>query len=128
MEEFLFMSFAVLGKIFFYQHIIINHFYSRSKMYSLLRADGVEKKTAKGVNRSYQEKFIRHQNYRDCLASNLSSVEKITSYSILSRNHNVYTVKQEKKGLSPFNDKKFFRADGKSFSFGHKDIKFCSFV
>ena len=97
-------------------------------MYSLLRADGEEKKTAKGVNRSYQKKFIRHKNYKDCLASNFSSVETITSYSILSRNHNVYTVQQSKKGLSPFNDKKFFLADGTSLSFGHKDIKFCSFV
>ena len=89
-------------------------------MYSLLQANGQEKKTAKGVNRNYQQKYIRHQNYKDCL--DLSSVEKITTYSILSRNHNIYTVKQQKKGLSPFNDKKFFLEDGTSFSFGHKDI------
>ena len=116
------MSFAVLGKFFYQHNIIIHHCHCRAKMYSLLRADGEEKKTAKGVNRNYQQKFIRHQNYKDCLADNISSVEKISSYSILSRNHNIYTLKQEKKGLSPFNDKKFFREDGTSFSFGHKDI------
>ena len=88
-------------------------------MYTLLRADGQEKRTAKGVRRSYQEQHIRHKNYKNCLSENFSSVDTITTKAILSKNHDIFTVKQSKKGLSPFNDKKFFVSAEKSFSFGH---------
>ena len=92
-------------------------------MYSLLRADNEEKRTAKGVNRTYQQMHIRHKNYLACLDKNFSMVEPVETSAILSRDHNVYTVKQIKKGLSPFNDKKYFFSDGTSLSFGHKAIR-----
>lgn len=92
-------------------------------MYSLLRADDEEKKTAKGISRNYQQMNIRHKNYKACLDKNFSVIQPVETTNILSRDHNVYTVKQTKKGLSPFNDKKYFCSDGKSFSFGHRSIK-----
>src|SRR6218665_661455 len=39
----------------------------RSKMYSLLLPNNKEKKTAKGVKKSYVAKNIRHEHYKQCL-------------------------------------------------------------
>ena len=94
-------------------------------MYSILRCDGFVKKTAKGVNNNHQKKNIIHEDYKNCLkrCTENQAVPTTTTLSIQSRKHQVYTVKQTKKTLSPFNDKKFFLQNGKSFSFGHKDIQ-----
>ena len=43
----------------------------RSKMYSLSTARGIEKKTAKGIQRSAIKKCLRHQMYVDCLETGM---------------------------------------------------------
>src|SRR6218665_3583296 len=61
----------------------------RSKMYSLLLPKDKEKKTAKGVKRSFVSKYIRHNQYVKCLVD-----EEMTSakfHNILCRKHALHT-------------------------------------
>src|SRR5437899_3110042 len=39
----------------------------RAKMYSLLLPGGKEKSTAKGVKRSHAQKYVKHEQYKNCL-------------------------------------------------------------
>ena len=92
----------------------------RAKMYSILKADGNSKATAKGVIGVVKEKLITHENYRQTLfhKKNMSH----TGTKILQDRHHLYKADVKKISLSPFNDKKYIIREGskfKSYSFGH---------
>ena len=91
----------------------------RAKMYSFQLADGGSKSTAKGVQRAFQEKKLKHEDYRNVLFN-----KKLThSYFVRlqSEGHVIFTKKGEKIALNPLNDKRFINRHGQSFAFGHVD-------
>ena len=82
----------------------------RAKMYSLLTEDGKEKKTGKGIKRSVLKKNISHQDFKDCLFQQREYHHSMMNFR--SENHQMYTIKQKKKSLSPFDDKRYILRDG----------------
>ena len=93
----------------------------RPKMYSLTYG-GKEKKTAKGINRRVVDNDLRHQNYKDSLKN--SVIQPCTMNQIRSFNHNMYSVKMNKIGLSPFDDKRYVLEDGcTTLAHGHYRTK-----
>ena len=92
----------------------------RSKMYSLLLPDDKEKKTAKGVKRSFVAKSIRHANYRDCLEKESMTLADFNN--IRSIGHTVHTTNIVKVALSPYDDKRYLLTSKSSLSYGHYKI------
>ena len=74
----------------------------RPKMYSLLEADGHEKKTAKGISKRVTER-LRHEEYRRALHEENSNT--VTMQQIRSMKHEVFTISLRKTGLFPYDDK-----------------------
>ena len=82
----------------------------RAKMYSILTEDGKEKKTGKGIKRSVLKKEIHHQDFKDCLFQRREYQHSMMNFR--SDCHQMFTIKQMKKSLSPFDDKRYILADG----------------
>lgn len=82
----------------------------RAKMYSILTEDGKEKKTGKGIKRSVLKKDIKHQQFKDCLFKQREYQHSMMNFR--SECHQIYTIKQFKKSLSPFDDKRYILEDG----------------
>ena len=74
----------------------------RPKMYSLLEADGHEKKAAKGISKRVID-HLRHEEYRQVLYEENSTT--VTMQQIRSMKHDVFIVSCRKTGLSPYDDK-----------------------
>jgi hypothetical protein len=93
----------------------------RSKMYSynmdrpeldLDKKGGVNKhQKLKGVPRAVVSNSIDHELYKKCLMES-DFKHSVTFYSLRSQNHQVYTQKQSKTGLSAFDDKRYILEDG----------------
>jgi len=95
----------------------------RSKMYSILKAGGKEKKTANGVLGQVKDDVITHEDYKDVIIN--QNVRFHAGTKIHSKNHDLYTVDISKKSLSPYNDKKWITYDDGEFtcySYGHYKI------
>ena len=82
----------------------------RAKMYSMMADDGKEKKTGKGIKKSVLKKEIRHQDFKDCLMEKREFQHSMMNFR--SKQHQLFTVKQTKKSLSPFDDKRYILEDG----------------
>ncbi len=81
----------------------------QSKMYSMTYGD-IEKKTAKGISKVTIAKDLRHQQYKDCLfQDNLNYAQ---NRSIRSYDHQLFTIKLNKIGLSPYDDKRYVLENG----------------
>ena len=92
----------------------------RSKMYSVQCTNEQNgKRTAKGILRS-QQKRMNHDDYYNSLFQ-----KETTSFigtKIMQKEHALYTAEIRKKGLCPYNDKKYIERDKNMFetkSFGH---------
>src|SRR6218665_3174885 len=72
----------------------------RSKMYSLLLPNDKEKKTAEGVKRSFMSKYIRHNEYANCLFD--EETTNATFRNIRSIKHQLHTTEISKIALSPY--------------------------
>ena len=83
----------------------------RSKMYSL-KTKKEEMKKAKGVKKNVVKKDISHQDYVDCLFEERKFMH--TMQTIRSFKHQLYTIKQNKVSLSPYDDKRYLLDDGVS--------------
>jgi RNase P subunit RPR2 len=93
----------------------------RSKMYSLLLPDGKEKSTAKGINKNFARKHIKHTLYRDCLFDECTTTASY--HQIGSDNHQISTNKIAKSALSPFDDKRYLlEGTTDTLSHGHYRI------
>ena len=93
----------------------------RPKMYSLLSSSN-EKKTAKGVSRYIVKNEFKHKNYRKCLLE--SKVKSVEMRQITSYQHEIYSIKQRKIGLSPYDDKRYILSNGcDTLAHGHYKIK-----
>ena len=82
----------------------------RAKMYSMMADDGKEKKTGKGIKKSVLKKEMRHQDFKDCLMEKREFQHSMMNFR--SKQHQLFTVKQTKKSLSPFDDKRYILEDG----------------
>ena len=72
--------------------------------------DDVEKKTGKGINKSVLRKEIKHQDFKDCLFMRQEYEHSMVNFR--SQHHQVFTIQQIKKSLSPFDDKRYILNDG----------------
>ena len=92
----------------------------RSKMYSI-KCGGVDKKRAKGINKSVVENNISHEDYKQALFSKQQMNHLVVQFRNL--NHQIYTVENNKASLSPFDDKRYILNDGvETLAYGHKNI------
>ena len=83
----------------------------RAKMYSVLSKDGKEdQKKGKGNQKSVLKKDVKHQDFKDCLFERREYHHQMMGFR--SQQHQLYTIKQPKKSLSPFDDKRFILEDG----------------
>ena len=80
----------------------------RPKMYKVLKSDGTEKKTAKGINK-FGTRKMRHEQYFQALFDEQRSTAHMTC--IRSYKHDVMTVNIKKVGLSPYDDKRYVPDD-----------------
>ena len=96
----------------------------RSKMYSLLLADGSQKSTIKGIKKQYAKKNLKHKMYLRCLREKTQDIARFQQF--VSRNHEIRTVQQNKISLSCYDDKRFIFGDqDKTLAYGHfKTYKF----
>ena len=89
----------------------------RAKMYPL-KTKKEEMKKAKGVKKNIVKKDISHQDYVDCLFEERKFMH--TMQTIRSFKHQLYTIKQNKVSLSPYDDKRYLLDDGvSSLPYGH---------
>lgn len=92
----------------------------RSKMYAF-KCDGVETKKAKGVKKYVLRKNVQFSDFVDCIQQESVLVREQNSFR--SKKHTVFSVRQAKIALSPFDDKRFVLADNiHTLPWGHSDI------
>jgi hypothetical protein len=95
----------------------------RAKMYSILvkKEKDNEKLTAKGIKRSYVDHHLRHESFLQTLTKKTATQAEF--YTIRSHLHSLHTVRINKEGLSPYDDKRYILADGvHTLAYGHYRI------
>lgn len=97
----------------------------RSKMYSFRCSDSnnvcSETKKAKGVTKNTVTKTIQFSDYVDCIENGTILVR--TQNTIRSKRHCVYSIRQEKIALSPFDDKRYIHQNNiDTLPWGHYSI------
>lgn len=97
----------------------------KSKMYSLIYEENGNlkgKKTAAGIKKSVTKLHTRHEHYRQCLFN--KEIHTSTSTQIRSYDHQLYNISINKRGLSPFDDKRYILDDGiSSYAYGHCNLR-----
>ncbi|XP_065211441.1 uncharacterized protein LOC135839374 [Planococcus citri] len=91
-----------------------------SKLYSIKVFEEDEKKRAKGVKKHVIKNQITHNDYKECLEKKITKSFK--QKIIQSKNHNIYTFEQDKRGLSPFDDKRCI-FDNETLPWGHYKLE-----
>ena len=97
----------------------------RPKMYSASLHDGTEKKTGKGIKRSYLQNSVTHADYVRCIKSQdvRDMSQKATFQCIRSKQHKLASYEITKTGLSCYDNKRYILDDGiNSLSYGHHKI------
>jgi hypothetical protein len=87
----------------------------KSKMYAF-RTCIREKKVCKGIKKSHVER-IKFNTYKFCLFNQQQTTEEI--HRIQSNKLQMYTIKDTKVALSPYDDKKYLINNMIRYSFGH---------
>ena len=94
----------------------------RPKLYSFVTMNNVEEKKCKGIRKTVVKNKISFNNYKKCLFE--KSVIMKEQYNIRSYDHQLFTEKQNKVALSPFDDKRYILEDGiHTLAWGHYKIK-----
>ena len=94
----------------------------RSKMYSYIKDNYQEHKTAKGIKKKVINNDINHQNYKETLLNNQQLHHKMKT--IRSQNHQISSYELNKVSLSCFDDKRYLLDDGiNSHAYGPYKIK-----
>ena len=86
----------------------------RSKMYSILKYGGEEKKAANGVLEQVKKREITHEDYLKCLKELEARYHQ--GMKIMQKDHQLYSVNIVKKSLNPYNDKKYIFLDDGNFT------------
>ena len=93
----------------------------RSKMYAW-RTRAKIKKILKGIKRSVVSNKITFENYESALFD--KKIFNCTQNSIRSKLHRVYSVKEKKDTLNPYDEKRYILQDNiNTLSWGHYSIK-----
>lgn len=98
----------------------------RAKCYAIRSLDGKsynEKlKKAKGVKKSVLRRKITFDDYVKCIEQNCQITTK--QNTLRSINHTVYSIKQQKVALSPYDDKRYIiKPEGvDTLAWGHHEI------
>ena len=93
----------------------------RSKMYSYVKDNGKNEKTAKGVRKNVIKKNITRDNYKDCLLNGKQMLHSM--HTIRSDHHQIGSYQLNKISLSCFDDKRYIHEDGiHSYACGHYKI------
>ena len=108
-------------------------FFLRSKMYCLINEkENLNKSTAKGINKTVKDKFLKRDNYYNALFNPAAPCEdndfnKVIMKRIVCRDHKMYTVSQRKTGLSSYNDKLWISrindSEWKTHRYGHYSLR-----
>ena len=99
----------------------------KSKMYSYIRDDGCNNKTAKGVKKNIIQQNIKHQDYKDTLFKSLQIHSKMKS--IRSDHHQLASYELNKVFLSCLDDKRYIKSDGiSSYAYGHYQSQYENFT
>ena len=106
-----------------YPNEIIHEFIGlKPKLYSILYNDGKFKNTAKGLQREVLAKEINHNHYKDVLFQ--GKIFDCEVHRIQSKDHELTTVKQNKRVFQPLDDKRYYWDNGiQSYAFGHYKIE-----
>lgn len=93
----------------------------KAKMYSVKyfkNGQQIDSKKAKGVKKCVVKKKLTHEDFKASLFANQSFYRYSTA--IRSHGHKVYSIKQNKKALSSYDDKRYILQDGiTSLPYGH---------
>ena len=96
----------------------------RSKMYSYIKDNKKEGKTAKGIKKNIIKNNIKHEDYKNILLENRQMHH--TMKTIRSSNHQLGSYELNKVSLSCFDDKRYIANNGvNSFAYGHYAIQKC---
>ena len=82
----------------------------RPKMYSILEADGINIKKAKGVKKSVVSKHIHHEQYRETLLDKKTFRHGMDV--LRSERHHIFGQHLNKVSLSPFDSKRWIAENG----------------
>ena len=94
----------------------------RAKIYSLKAAGKCHKK-AKGIQKRYVRKHVRHEQFLDVLRKTTAHT-KATFRTFRSTNHVLNTVELTKLCLSAFDDKRYIMDDGVcTLAYGHRSLR-----
>lgn len=89
---------------------IIAACFIKSKVYSLLFEDDSSVNKLKGVQRNYVKNVLKFSDYKACVLD--KKVRFALFKSIISKEHNLFTVIQRKLALSPQEYKRYILPDG----------------
>ena len=93
----------------------------RSKMYSYMKDDSCEARTAKGIKKYVIKKNITHENYKQTLFNDEQMHH--TMKTIRSNNHQLGSYELNKVSLSCFDDKRYILNDCvTTYAYGHYKI------
>ena len=93
----------------------------RSKMYSYIKDNQKEERTAKGIKKNIIKNDIKHINYKETLFNKEQMYHKMKT--IRSQNHQLGSYEINKVSLSCFDDKRYILEDGiNSYAYGHYAI------
>ena len=94
----------------------------RSKMYSYVKDNNKEGRTAKGIKKCVIKKNITHENYKETLFNSYQMYHKMKT--IRSDAHQLGSYEINKVSLSCFDDKRYIHDNGiSSYAYGHYKIK-----
>ena len=90
-------------------------------MYSYVKENNKEVKTAKGNKKCVVKNNIKHEDYKKTLFNKLQIHHKMKT--IRSEKHQLGSYEINKVSLSCFDDKRYILEDGKSsYAYGHNKI------
>ena len=92
-----------------------------SKMYSYVKDNDENSKTAKGIKKIVIKKDIKHEDYKNTLFNNKQMYH--TMKTIRSDHHQLGSYELNKVSLSCFDDKRYIHDNGiTSYAYGHHKI------
>ena len=91
-------------------------FMQSPKTYSILTENDHRVARAKGI-KSHKRDMFTHEEYR--LIQEDRQMRSVSQTSIISKNHHLFTVTQEKRALTCWDSKRFWLSDNLSVPFGH---------
>ena len=96
-------------------------------MYSYIRDDGCNSKTAKGEKKNIIQQNIKHQDYKDTLFKSLQIHSKMKS--IRRDHHQLASYELNTVLLSCFDDKRYIKSDRiSSYAYGHYQCQYENFT